>query len=120
MRAEQNGVRGAQFLNHFSDFNDLNGVEPDGRLVQNKNFRIVDQGLGQSHSLLVAFGQAPDDAVAHVSQSALFQHAVHGGGNLLFGNVAQTGREFEEFGNRHVLIQRRSFGQVADDLADFQ
>ena len=90
VRAEQNGVSGAQLLNQFPDFDDLNRVEAESRLVQNQNLGIVDHGLGQSHPLLVALGQAPDDAVAHVPQSASFQHPVHRRRDFLFGNVAQS------------------------------
>ena len=44
--AQNDGPCARQVTDELPDFDDLFGVEPDSRLVQNEDRRVVDEGLG--------------------------------------------------------------------------
>src|SRR6187551_3803860 len=44
VRAQDDRMRSCQTLNQFPDLDDLLGVESDGRLVENEDGRVVDEG----------------------------------------------------------------------------
>ena len=63
MGAQNDGVLAGQRLQQLADLDDLLGVEAGGRLVQNQDVGVVDDGLGQAHALPVALGELADEAV---------------------------------------------------------
>ena len=62
--AENNGVIAGQAANQLAGFVDLFGIQAGGGLVENQNIGIVDDGLGQSDALPVAFGELADQLVS--------------------------------------------------------
>ena len=51
-------------LNDLAHFHAAERVQAAGRLVEDEQVRFVDQGLGQPHPLLHAFGIGLDGALA--------------------------------------------------------
>ena len=115
---EDNGVPFSQRFDQIADLNDLLGVKTDGRLVQNQDLRISDQSLSQSHTLPITFGQVLDDPVADIgdadSGANVIQVCLHGL-PCFFQMVAEL-----QIGlHRHIQIQGRVFGKIADVLLRF-
>ena len=71
----------------------------------------MDKGLGQSHTLAVAFGELADALVAFGGEPHKLDHLLH----LLFGllDAIYTGGKAEELAHIHVGIERVVLGQVA-------
>jgi hypothetical protein len=68
--AENDGVVAGEMLQQFADLDDLLGVETGSGFVEDEDIGIVDDGLGQSDALAVAFGELADELLADVAQSA--------------------------------------------------
>ena len=103
----------AQALNERADFDDLVGVEPHRRLVQNQYRRIADEGLCEADPLPIALGQVLDKPSVHVGdfhQPADLRDML-GAGQGAFLKIVH---EVQIFAHRHVQIQRRLLRQVAD------
>ena len=47
-------------LEELADFDDLLGVEAGGGLIEDEDIGVVDDGLGDSDALAVAFGELAD------------------------------------------------------------
>ena len=63
MRAENDRVVLAERADEVADFDDLIGVEADGRLVENQNVRVAEQGLRDAYPLAIALGELVDELV---------------------------------------------------------
>ncbi|MNN90448.1 hypothetical protein D3C81_2083980 [compost metagenome] len=50
-----------ELLDQLADFDNLLGVQTGGRLIENQQIRLMQNGLGQTQPLPVAFGQPLDD-----------------------------------------------------------
>ena len=93
-------------------------VEAVGRLVQEDQLRVVDQGLGELDALLHAGRVAADGAVALLVQADVAQGvrgALAGGGRRQPGHARHVD---DELGGRDVGRQAVVLGHVADPLAD--
>ena len=55
MGTHDHGFLATYSLDEFPDLDDLVGIKAGGWLVEYEHFGIVDQGLGKSDTLLVAF-----------------------------------------------------------------
>ena len=103
----------AQTADQIADLDDLLGVKSHGRLVEDDNLRIADQCLRNADSLTVALGEGADqltvdvldlDRLADLRQVRLaIQRAA----------LERVGK-LEILLNRHVGIEGRLLGQVAD------
>ena len=56
----------AQFLDVLAYRADLVRIQPDCRFVENEQFRLVHQRIGQPHALAIAFGERTDHPVLHI------------------------------------------------------
>ncbi len=63
VRGKNDGVAAGEALDQVAHFDDLLGIEAHGGLIENDDFGIVHQGLGQADALLVAAGEALDQLV---------------------------------------------------------
>ncbi len=70
---KNDGVRAGQALDEVADFDNLLGIEADGRLVQNNYGGIMDQRLGQPNTLLVAAREPLDQLRALVDDIGFFE-----------------------------------------------
>jgi len=57
VRAQDDGVVAGEALDELARFIDLLGVEAGGRLVENQDVGIVDDGLRQADALALALGE---------------------------------------------------------------
>ena len=57
VRAENNSVLTGEAQDQVAGFRDLFRVETRGRFIQDKNFRVVNDGLRQPDALTVTFGE---------------------------------------------------------------
>ncbi len=68
----------SELFNQRTDFDDLVGVEADGRLIQDEDGRIADEGLGEADPLPVALGEIFNQPGVHIldfHQPAYFRNA---------------------------------------------
>ncbi len=80
---------GAQFELHLGP---QLGVEGGHRLVQQQQVRLVDEGAGQGHALLLAAGELLRAALAHVGELEHLQGGVHAAGHLRRGRTRRLRR----------------------------
>ena len=92
------------------------GIETAGRLVQNQDVGVVDDGLRDAHALPVALRQFTDQLGPHVSERAALDHLVGAPFDIRAGNAFELADEREVLDHLHLGIHGRSFGQIADAL----
>ena len=56
----------AQFLDVLAYRADLVRIQPDCRFVENEQFRLMHQCIGQADALAIAFGERTDHPVLHI------------------------------------------------------
>ena len=112
----------AQVTQQIPEFPDLPGIQSHSRLVQDQDLRLAYQQLRHSHSLAVAFGQVPDQAVPGVQDLRACAEFVdicpHFG--LLHPQTPKFTSEFQLLCHCHVHIQRGDLRQVTDMPLGFQ
>ena len=118
MAAEDDGVPAGQTADQRADLDDLPGVQADRGLVQDDDLREAEDRLGEAHPLPVALGKVPDQPVPHGRQLGELHDLVHRVGPSGPGELLQLRCEGEVLQGRHVRIQGRLFGQVADAAPD--
>ena len=103
----------SQSADEVPDFDDLFGVQSDGRLVENDDRRISHQRAGDAHALTVALGQVAYDAPADIAD---MHDLAYLGKVRLAGQSASLDVviEAEVLVHGHVEIQGRLFRQVSD------
>ena len=106
----------AQFPDQFANLNDLRRVQPHRRFVQNDDLRVAQQGLRNAHPLAVALGQVADQPLSHVGDAGLFHHRFDLPGAFLPPQALGPGHEAQIFLRRHIAVQGRQLGQIADVL----
>ena len=71
----------SQGCDHVSKQTYLMGIQPDGRFIQHDHFGSMENGIGHTHPLAVAFGHLTDDFFRNLLQISLFEN--------LFGALMQ-------------------------------
>ena len=112
--AEDHGVLPGQGADQGADLQDLLGVQAHGGLIQNEHLWEAQQGLGQAHPLAVALGQVAQQPPPHTGDAGELHHP----GGLLppvpFGHLFQLGGELQILLRRHIQVEGRQLGQIAD------
>ena len=72
--------------------------------IQQHHRRLVDQCLGQSHPLSVAFGQDSDKLSMYGLKCALLQYSFNALGELGVSEAAEFSSQFEKFTYPHVIV----------------
>ena len=92
------------------------GVDARGRLVEQQEFRLMQDAGGEREPLLPAAGQLPGQLVAAVLEA----HALHDRADRLasIANLVDAGDEVEVLEDRQVLIEAEALRHVADLAAD--
>ena len=107
-------------LDEMAHFDDLLGVKPHGRLVQNDDVRIVDQGLRQADALFVSARQPLDQLGALVAKIGFLDRVVHASAPPFRRNILDPQNEVEIGAHRHIGIERGRLGQIADVTAHLE
>jgi hypothetical protein len=112
VRADHNGVIAGEAPDQLPRFDDLLGIEPRRRLVEDQHLGIVNERLREANPLLVALRElaaVPRRHVVHV-------RALHDGGDplfpLLWWHALDARDEIQILAHGHVRIERRRLGQV--------
>ena len=81
---DHDGVVFSELLDQVTDRADLVGVQAIGGFVEDEEVGFVHQGIGQSHTLTVSFGEGFDHFPANVGEAA----EIHGFADVTTGIVA--------------------------------
>ena len=96
---------------------DLVRVEPDCRLVEDEQVRLVNHRVGEADPLAVAFREPPDDFFLHVAQAAQFEDIPDPFVHPASGNTLDRRAVAEILVHPHVRIQRDILRKIPDVLA---
>ena len=77
VRGKQDGFVFAEAFDELADFVFLVGVEAIGGLIENENFRIMKEGLGEAGAVAVAFGEGVDGLMGDTGEEAGFDGFFH-------------------------------------------
>src|SRR5690606_39242668 len=75
--AENHRMLSREALDEFADLNDLTRVEAHSRLIEDEDFRRMDQRLSETHALTVTFGKISDQALLHMRQPRALKGGIH-------------------------------------------
>ena len=104
----------AQIPDQRADLNDLLRVQADRRLIQDDELGFSEDCLRQSDTLSVSFGEVPDQALAHICDTRAVRHRIDLFFPLLCRNLLELCDELQIFLHRHIHVQRRDLGEIAD------
>ena len=102
-----------ELLDELPRFDDLFRIQPRGRLVEDEHVGVVDEGLGEADTLLVALGQLAAEPVAHVVDARPFHDLLQALAAFAARDALDLGDELEILDDAHVRVERRRFRKVA-------
>jgi len=94
------------------------GVEAGGRLVEEDEFRAVNQGLRETDPLQHAFRKATESPVAMSRESDEVQEGGNAVAELRGCEPAEAAMKRKEFGGGQPVVEAEVFGEEADLAAD--
>src|SRR5205807_1386592 len=106
--------------NQLARLDDLPRVEASGRLVEDQDGRIDEQGVGQADALAIALGQGADELATDVGQPAAVDDGLDAAAGLAAVQALDAGAEAEVFGGTHLGVERAVLRHVADAASDFE
>jgi hypothetical protein len=100
--------------NEIFDFAAADGVEAGGGFIEDDEFRVIDEGLGEADTALHALGEFPDEAAVDIIEADHFEElcatAVAFGG----GQVEEAAEEVDGFPGVEVAVEVGFLGEVTD------
>ena len=119
VRAEEDGLAiGGQLANQRPEFDAGARIEVGGRLVENQQLRVVNDGAAECDALLEALRKSLDVSIPEVADAHELDDVLHG---LLPCGAAQVVRareEIEILGHRRIRVDTGVVGHEAGDPAD--
>jgi hypothetical protein len=114
VRGEHDRVLAAEALDQLARLDDLLGIEARGRLVEDEDVRVVEDGLGEAHALAISLGEAGPMRVWRTSAMRVFSitSAILALRSLP-GDALDLGAEVEERAHVHVRVEGRRLRGVA-------
>jgi hypothetical protein len=96
------------------DFSAADGVESGGGFIEDDEFRVIDEGLGEADTALHAFGEFSDQAAVDLVEADHFEEL--GATPVAFGGgeVEEAAEEVDCFPGVEVAVEVGFFGEVAD------
>ena len=104
----------AQLLDEVADFDNLNRVESDGRLVQNDDLRIAQKRLCNPNTLSVTFGECANESVTHLLNARTLHCAVNFPAQLLSPQSLCLPNKSQIFLRCFIGIERRLLWEISD------
>ena len=92
----------------------LVGVETVGRFIEDEHLRVVDDRLRETGAMAVTFREGVDALVADRLEEGRLDGLVDCRLDFRSGDAAHLGGEAEEGLHRHVRVERRGLGEVAN------
>src|SRR5260370_6689797 len=91
-----------------------NRIDAAERLVEDEQFRIVNQGLSDFDALPHALGVAAQAAVGAVLHLHKFEGSLRAPAGFLLGVAAKPGHALDKIAARHLLVKRINFRTIAN------
>ena len=120
MSAQQHRMIAAQILDHPANVHNLAGVQTHRRFIEDQPRRTAHKRLGNTHTLPVSLRQLPQDAAAHIGETALFHNPRHLPLPLCAGQTLHLRHISEEAPHRHFIIQWHMLRQITHAPLHFQ
>src|SRR4030042_5677522 len=98
--------------------NDPAGIDTDVRLIQDQDFRVMDDGLSDSNELPISFGQLGNGGFWIFIQTAGMNDFFNPVFSPSPGHSANRGQETEKGSHRHLFINRHAFREIPYTPAD--
>ena len=111
---QEDGVAPAQFPHQPPDLDHLRRVKPGGGFVQDDELRAAQQGLRDAHPLAVSLGEAADQPGHHLRHAGAAGRRLRLRRTLGPPDPFQGGGKAEILLHRHLRVEGRGLGQVAD------
>jgi len=111
---DEDGVFFAEAFDEFANGADLVGVEAVGGFVEDKEGRVVDEGIGDADSLAEALGEGFDHLAAGALEAALVEDFVEAAFEVAAAEAFDLAAEGEVFPDPHVEVEGDGLGEVAD------
>ena len=113
MGGEDHAVLLRELGDERADFANLDGIQSHRRLIEDHHIRLMENGLGDAHALLIALGEIGDEPRPCLIQST----ARLGGGHRIsaaaWRKPMEAGAKGQVFVHGQVPIQRRLLRQIA-------
>lgn len=106
-------------FDQFADLADLDGIETVGGFVEDEEFRLVDERIGQTDPLAVAFGKGFDHFPADAFESAGIDDVSYLAAGFAAFESFELSSEREVFTDPHVFVERDVFGHIAYTFTGF-
>ena len=119
MGGQEDGAVRRDLLDQFADLDDLVGVQSVGRLVEDDEFRLVDDGLRDADPLLVTTREVADETFAEMGDSATSHRLLYGRRNLVFRHQAELRTVGDVLLDVEVAVHGRSLREETDMLLRF-
>ena len=115
MRGDENSfTRGVKFFQQNFQLHARFGIQAGGRLVEDQQRRIVNDGAADSQALFHSAREAVDQVVALGFQVHQADDFVHARGNCGRIHFVGAGEVVEIFPNLQVVVEREKIREVAD------
>ena len=114
MTRNQDGMMTGQLLQEGAHPAYLVGIEPDRGLVQNEHIGVVQQAVGNPHTLAIPLGQLADDAATYIGEVATLADFLHATFDPATGNALEAPPVGKIFPHAHVRTEEYVLGHVAD------
>ena len=112
--------RAGQIADERTHLDDLHGVEPHGRLVEDEHGRRSENGLRQSDALAVTLGEVANQALLNICDARGQKRPIDLMAHLPPVDAFDARAKGQVIAHRHVQINGRLFGQVTDAALDLQ
>ncbi len=114
VRGKQNALRGAESLDQLADFVLLIRIEAIGGLIENQHLGIVQKRLGEAGAMAIALRERIDRLVSDGIEKTSLNRAIDRLRFCRADEIADIGAEFQKADDRHVIVKRCGFGEIAD------
>src|SRR5262249_56665680 len=114
VRGQEDRVLVAKFLDQLAGLAYLRRIETDGRLVEDQDRGVGNQGVGQADPLAVALGQRPDQLPADVAKPAAVEDVAEPAAGVDRRLTLRPAAEAQLVLNPQLTGGRATLGQVTD------
>ncbi len=111
---EDHRFRRSELAHEPANLEDLVRIQSAGRLVEDENIGVVDDGLREAGALPIAFGEVIDRPIGHLLEAALLNRPVDVLGTLAGGDTAGLRDELQVLHHVELGVERRALGEVPD------
>ena len=119
VRAQEDGAVGPHVADEAANLDALVRIESLGRLVEDEDLRLREDGLREADALPITLRELVDRAVVDGFDAGLRDDIVRARADLAGAHPAQPAHERDVFAGEHVPVEGVRLGQVADAAPQF-